>query len=113
MSLALAKRLNLCVAWILHRVDEPSTLRLKSSQKACRDAGNQEKIMSTISIEFNGQPKEVPMGTSLKDLLIQAGIKTQFCAVERNLDIVPKNEYETVAVENGDRIEVVTLVGGG
>ncbi len=53
------------------------------------------------------------MGTSLKDLLIQAGIKTQFCAVERNLDIVPKNEYETVAVENGDRIEVVTLVGGG
>ena len=66
-----------------------------------------------ISIEFNGQRKEVPPGILLQDLLVQSGIKTQFCAVERNLDIVPKKDYATVAVQDGDRIEVVTLVGGG
>lgn len=66
-----------------------------------------------ISIEFNGVERQVVPGMSIHELLVEAGIKPQFCAVERNLEIVTKSQYDSVTLEEGDRIEVVTLVGGG
>jgi len=66
-----------------------------------------------LEIEFNGTRRQVPEGTTILDLLQEAKIETRFCAVESNLDIVPKPEYETRLVQSGDKIEVVTLVGGG
>jgi thiamine biosynthesis protein ThiS len=46
-------------------------------------------------------------------LLLEAGVPIKFCAVERNLEIVPKPDYRTLKLQEGDSIEVVTLVGGG
>jgi thiamine biosynthesis protein ThiS len=34
-------------------------------------------------------------------------------AVERNLQIVPRARHGETALADGDRLEVVTLVGGG
>ncbi len=65
------------------------------------------------TIQFNGQPTSVPEGTTIEDLIQSAGIPSRFCAVERNLEIVPKNRYAITTVEENDSIEVVTLVGGG
>ena len=66
-----------------------------------------------LEIEFNGSKRAVPEGTTILDLLQEAKIETRFCAVEANLDIVPKAEYSVHTVRAGDKIEVVTLVGGG
>jgi sulfur carrier protein len=66
-----------------------------------------------IFIEFNGEPSEIEEGTSISDLLECAKVSPKFCAVELNLEIVPKSEYEVVELLNGDKVEVVTLVGGG
>lgn len=66
-----------------------------------------------IEFEFNGQLRSVGDGTTILSLLTQANIEARFCAVERNLEIVPKSEYASTEVESGDKIEVVTLVGGG
>jgi len=66
-----------------------------------------------LTIQFNGQPKTVNEGTTIEDLIQSAGVPVKFCAVERNLEIVPKGHYATILVVDGDSIEVVTLVGGG
>jgi len=66
-----------------------------------------------LNIQFNGHPKRIEEGMTVEELLLDAGIPIKFCAVERNLEIVPKNEYRTLILQEGDAIEVVTLVGGG
>ncbi len=40
-------------------------------------------------------------------------IDPQRVAVELNLDILPKGEYDTTQLKDGDRIEIVHFVGGG
>ena len=66
-----------------------------------------------LTIQFNGQSKQVEERTTVEELLLAAGVPIKFCAVERNLEIVPKNEYGSLTLNDGDAIEVVTLVGGG
>lgn len=66
-----------------------------------------------ITIEFNGQASQVDKKLTVADLLRLAKVENRFCAVELNLEIVPKEQYETKQLADGDKIEVVTLVGGG
>ena len=66
-----------------------------------------------IRIEFNGAPKEIDDGATVLDLLTHAKIESKFCAVELNLDIVPKSDHPSRQLQAGDKVEVVTLVGGG
>lgn len=66
-----------------------------------------------ISIQFNGQTIDVETGTTLAQLLEQAEIRSQFVAVEVNLEIVPREKHAEHEVADGDVIEAVTLVGGG
>jgi sulfur carrier protein len=70
-------------------------------------------VPSMASIEFNGQVQQVEESTTILDLLHKAGVEPRFCAVEVNLEILPKPQYASRRVQEGDRIEVVTLVGGG
>lgn len=55
----------------------------------------------------------MPLDMTVEELLLEAGIPIKFCAVERNLEIVPKADYRALKLQDGDSIEVVTLVGGG
>ncbi len=66
-----------------------------------------------ITIEFNGQSSQIEESTTLGALLAKAGVQARYCAVELNLEIVPKGTYDSHSLRDGDRIEVVTLVGGG
>lgn len=66
-----------------------------------------------LTIQFNGQAKTIEQETTIETLLLAVGVPIKFCAVERNLEIVPKQSYPTLKLEEGDSIEVVTLVGGG
>lgn len=66
-----------------------------------------------ITIQLNGQAQSVSSNLPLLELLQQLGVKSQYCAVERNGDIVPKDQYATTSLQEGDTLEVVTLVGGG
>lgn len=69
--------------------------------------------MSLVTIEFNGNEQQVDDSTTILDLLAQSGVEPRYCAVEVNLEIVPRSHYASHRVNEGDRIEVVTLVGGG
>jgi sulfur carrier protein len=66
-----------------------------------------------MKISVNGNPVSVPGGSSVRDLLVQLGLKPGAVAVERNLHLVPRAEHDATVLAEGDRVEVVTLVGGG
>lgn len=64
-------------------------------------------------MKVNGQDMEFREGMTVAELVEQKGYKIERVVVERNLVIVPKNEYETTKLEENDSIEVLSFVGGG
>jgi thiamine biosynthesis protein ThiS len=67
----------------------------------------------TVQIRLNGQPRDVDGAMTVAGLVESLGLKTKFVAVERNRQLVPRAQHADTPVEQGDEIEVVTLVGGG
>jgi sulfur carrier protein len=66
-----------------------------------------------VTIFVNGQPREMPTQTTVAALLQQLAVPPRGVAVEVNLDIVPRVRHAETTLADGDRVEVVTLVGGG
>jgi len=66
-----------------------------------------------VIVIVNGAPREVQDGLKVADLLAQLGLESRLVAVEQNQEIVPRQRHDSTAVEDGDRFEIVTLVGGG
>jgi thiamine biosynthesis protein ThiS len=66
-----------------------------------------------MQITVNGQVREVAFGATVAALLDELGLDPRQLAVERNLDLVPRTEHAGTDLAPGDRVEVVTLVGGG
>jgi len=67
----------------------------------------------TIEVVVNGRPRSVPQGFSLDQLLVWLEIDPSRVAVERNLAIVRKADWQATRIEPGDRLEIVWFVGGG
>ena len=63
-------------------------------------------------IQVNGEPRETRAETVLA-LVEELGLDIRKVAVERNLEIVPRSVYASTALADGDRIEIVTFIGGG
>ena len=66
-----------------------------------------------IDISVNGRPLRVPAGSTLARLLESLGLDRGRVAVELNLRVVPRAEHEALRLNHGDKLEVVTFVGGG
>jgi thiazole synthase len=64
-------------------------------------------------IIINAEPYPVSDRTSVADLLTQLGRDPQKLAVEVNQRVVPRAEHATTQLQEGDAVEIVTLVGGG
>ena len=63
-------------------------------------------------VKINGMPCDVA-GKTLTEYLATTNFNPARIAVEKNGDIVPKTQYETTVLEDGDTVEVVSFVGGG
>ncbi len=63
-------------------------------------------------VTINGETKDVA-GRTLRQFLMEEGYDISRIVVERNLQIVPKERFEEVMIEEGDSIEVLSFVGGG
>jgi thiamine biosynthesis protein ThiS len=66
-----------------------------------------------MEITVNGQPRQVDDGATIAALLETLGLDPRQLAVERNLELVPRAAHVATRLAEGDRVEVVTLVGGG
>jgi sulfur carrier protein len=61
----------------------------------------------------NGEARELPDVRTVADVVRALGLERAPCAVEVNRALVPKSKHASAEVQAGDRLEVVTLVGGG
>jgi thiazole synthase len=68
---------------------------------------------SSVHVTVNGQPRDLAPGTTVLDLLGSLHLDSHMVAVERNHEIVPRADHAKTALVQGDRVEVLTLVGGG
>lgn len=71
------------------------------------------RTSQTIRIELNGAARDVRAGATVGDLLADLGLRPEVVAIEVNRALVPRADRTTRALADGDRVEVVTLVGGG
>jgi thiamine biosynthesis protein ThiS len=78
--------------------------------------GLQACLMSynlSMVLHINGEEKEFPEGLTLAALLAQLGMKADRIAVELNLEIVARANWDSIFLKTGDKLEIVHFVGGG
>ncbi len=66
-----------------------------------------------MEIIVNGEPRQVETDCTVAMLLAQLKLQPRFLAVERNEQLVPRAQHSACELQTGDRVEIVTLVGGG
>ncbi|MDB4966586.1 MAG: thiamine biosynthesis sulfur carrier protein [Myxococcales bacterium] len=66
-----------------------------------------------MKLVVNGNPVELPDGSTVAGLLTHLSIEAARVAVERNQDVVPRRTWAEARLSDGDQIEIVTFVGGG
>lgn len=66
-----------------------------------------------IDVVINGQQRVVHQGTTVASLIDELGLGGRPVAVERNREVVPRAQHASTVLTSGDRVEVVTFVGGG
>jgi len=64
-------------------------------------------------ITINGKSEEVEIKTNLAELILSKGLCTEKIVIEYNLRIVPKNGWKDTLLQEDDKIEIVSFVGGG
>ena len=67
----------------------------------------------TVKILVNGEPREIAAGTTIAQLLETLRLDPRALAVELNLDVIPRGRHVERTLQEDDRLEIVTLVGGG
>ena len=66
-----------------------------------------------MQIIVNSKPQELPEKASVADLIEVLKLGEKKVAVEVNAELVTKAEWKTHILNSGDKVEVVTFVGGG
>jgi thiamine biosynthesis protein ThiS len=70
-------------------------------------------LLFGMKIVFNGEGREVRSGMTIAELLDELSLDPKRVAVEVNLDLAPRDRHAQTPLQEGDQLEVVTLVGGG
>lgn len=66
-----------------------------------------------MQITINGKQTDVKEAVTITQLLSDLKVDRQQVAVEQNLTIIPRSQFDTTLIKAGDTIELVEFVGGG
>ncbi len=66
-----------------------------------------------ITIIVNGEQRDAKPGSTIADLLREMGLDPGRVAIERNLEILSRPDWQKTSLQPGDRYEIVQFVGGG
>ena len=66
-----------------------------------------------MQLTINGETRKFATVMTISELLEGMELKGKYVAVERNLEVISYTQYDEVTLAEGDRLEIVTLVGGG
>lgn len=69
--------------------------------------------MTTIELKINGENRQIPKDTSAEQLVEILDLVGKRIAIEVNQEILPRSQYAAHLFKPGDRVEVVTAIGGG
>jgi thiamine biosynthesis protein ThiS len=77
--------------------------------------GSMPKDSAAASLEviLNGTPRRFDGPLSIAALLERLSLRQPHVAVELNGELIPRGMHSATDIRSGDRLEVVTLVGGG
>jgi thiamine biosynthesis protein ThiS len=68
---------------------------------------------TTVTIIVNGESHAANVDATVVDLLRELGLNAGRVAIERNLEILPRPQWQETRLAAGDRFEIVQFVGGG
>ncbi len=66
-----------------------------------------------VTITVNGKQRSANPGSTVTDLLRELGLDAGRVAIERNLEILSRPDWQKTILQAGDRYEIVQFVGGG
>lgn len=66
-----------------------------------------------MHITVNGRTQEIEPGQTLHELLLSMNLDPSVVVAELNQDIVPGDTFESTSLSAGDRLELLSFVGGG
>lgn len=66
-----------------------------------------------MKVIINGKDYDLPEGITLFELIKQLKFDPEKIVVEKNLDIIKREEYEKCVINENDRLEILRFVGGG
>ena len=69
--------------------------------------------MAKIKITVNGNEIEIEENSTINDFVIERKVTGRMFAVEKNLEIINKDRYDTEIIKTGDNLEIVGFFGGG
>jgi sulfur carrier protein len=70
-------------------------------------------MAEALQIQVNGLPRDCRSGSTVGDLLRELDIKTERVAVELNLEILDRKDFDLRGLKAGDRLEILSFIGGG
>ncbi|MDQ6966035.1 MAG: sulfur carrier protein ThiS [Mariprofundaceae bacterium] len=65
-----------------------------------------------MHIYLNGEQRNTD-ACSITELLAELGLQGRMIAIECNMEVVPKSTYAEATLAEGDRLEIVHMIGGG
>ena len=65
------------------------------------------------TIQVNGESLGVCEGQTVTALLLELDIRVDRVAVELNLEILDRSDFDTRSLREGDRVEILSFIGGG
>ncbi len=69
--------------------------------------------MSKIKITVNGNSVEIEENSTINDFIKERNVTGKMFAVEKNLEIINKDRYDSEVINEGDSLEIVGFFGGG
>ncbi len=66
-----------------------------------------------IEIFLNGKTQQIEDHLNIAALLKQLDLENKRLAIEINLEIIPRSQFETYTFSTGDKVEIVRAIGGG
>jgi len=66
-----------------------------------------------MNITVNGSRCDCPQNANLSDLLIHLEMQDKKVALEINKEVIPRGEYDSYTLNEGDTIEIIQAIGGG